>query len=145
MKKLIIIFVMLFSVMGYGQKVSKPAKVCKGITLKGLPCKSIMVDSTNYCRSHNPKAINCSGVNAKKKRCGNKVAKIGNFCKFHTNKSSKVKWEDDIRNSENDEFTVEVAFNLNIPFNEVTQAQFNERYLENEKSFDTKYNEKYPK
>jgi len=37
--------------------------------------------------------------------------------------------KDDIRNPDNAEFVVEVAFNLDIPVDSVTQEQFNERYL----------------
>lgn len=43
---------------------------------------------------------------------------------------SNVKWENSINNSENGEFVTEVAFNLGIENNEVTQAQFDERYSE---------------
>jgi len=41
---------------------------------------------------------------------------------------SNVKWENSINNSENGEFVTEVAFNLGIENNQVTQAQFDERY-----------------
>ena len=40
----------------------------------------------------------------------------------------KVAWADDVHNPENEEFVCEVAFNLNIPMDSVTQEQFNERY-----------------
>ena len=40
-----------------------------------------------------------------------------------------VNWEDNIYNPENEEFVIEVAFNLDIPIKAVTQTQFNERYL----------------
>lgn len=39
-----------------------------------------------------------------------------------------VEWKDSIRNPENDEFVDEVSFNEDIPFNQVTQEQFNKRY-----------------
>lgn len=39
-----------------------------------------------------------------------------------------VKWKDSIRNPENAEFVDEVSFNEGIPFNKVTQKQFNKRY-----------------
>ena len=38
-------------------------------------------------------------------------------------------WENSIYNPENKEFVVEVAFNLDITVNEVTQEQFNDRYI----------------
>jgi hypothetical protein len=41
---------------------------------------------------------------------------------------SRVKWENNIKNPENGEFVTEVAFNLGIENNQVTQAQFDERY-----------------
>jgi len=41
-----------------------------------------------------------------------------------------VKWEDNIKNPENGEFVCEVAFNEGITAEEVTQAQFNARYLQ---------------
>lgn len=37
--------------------------------------------------------------------------------------------EDDIRNPDNDEFVNEVAFNLDIDRDSVTQEQFNDRYI----------------
>lgn len=39
-----------------------------------------------------------------------------------------VRYDNSIKNPENDEFVVEVAFNLDIPVEEVTQKQFNARY-----------------
>jgi len=39
-----------------------------------------------------------------------------------------VLWKDHIANPENREFVAEVAFNLNIPIDSVTQEQFNKRY-----------------
>ena len=38
------------------------------------------------------------------------------------------KWVNNIKNPENQEFVEECAFNLHIPANKVTQAQFNKRY-----------------
>lgn len=38
-------------------------------------------------------------------------------------------WEDDIRNPDNEEYVNEVAFNLDIDPSEVTQEQFENRYL----------------
>ena len=38
-------------------------------------------------------------------------------------------WGDSIYNPENEEFVVEVAFNLDITVDEVTQEQFNDRYI----------------
>jgi len=40
-------------------------------------------------------------------------------------------WTDNIKNPENEEFVVEVAFNLNKPVSQVTQKEFNNRYLNN--------------
>ena len=40
----------------------------------------------------------------------------------------KLSWKDNIRNPENAEFIDEVSFNEGIPFNKVTQKQFNKRY-----------------
>jgi len=42
-----------------------------------------------------------------------------------------VKWANNIKNPENEEFVVEVAFNLNKPVSQVTQKEFNNRYLNN--------------
>ena len=42
--------------------------------------------------------------------------------------STKVSWDDNIKNPSNDEFIDEVAFNLGINKSEVTQEQFNKRY-----------------
>lgn len=38
-------------------------------------------------------------------------------------------WPDSILNPENSEFVTEIAFNLGIDNNEVTQEMFNERYI----------------
>lgn len=38
-------------------------------------------------------------------------------------------WPDSILNPENEEFVTEIAFNLGIENSEVTQEQFNERYI----------------
>lgn len=40
-----------------------------------------------------------------------------------------VNYGDSINNPANEEFVVEVAFNLDIPVDSVTQEQFNARYL----------------
>lgn len=44
----------------------------------------------------------------------------------------KVKWEDDIKNPENEEYVNEVAFNLDIDPKDVTQEQFDQRYKEDD-------------
>lgn len=38
-------------------------------------------------------------------------------------------WDDSIKNPNNEEFVTEVAFNLGIDNNEVTQEMFNKRYI----------------
>ena len=38
-------------------------------------------------------------------------------------------WDDSIKNPNNEEFVTEIAFNLGIENNEVTQEMFNERYI----------------
>jgi|TARA_R110000796_G_scaffold901_6_gene3440 hypothetical protein len=38
-------------------------------------------------------------------------------------------WDNSIYNTKNEEFIVEVAFNLEISVDEVTQEQFNDRYI----------------
>jgi PBP1b-binding outer membrane lipoprotein LpoB len=40
-------------------------------------------------------------------------------------------WANNIKNPENLEFVEEVAFNLNKPVSQVTQQEFNNRYLNN--------------
>jgi len=53
----------------------------------------------------------------------------------HTNRHYKVdacpSWADNIKNPENEEFVEEVAFNLNKPVSQVSQQEFNNRYLNN--------------
>ena len=53
----------------------------------------------------------------------------------HTNRHYKVdacpSWADNIKNPENEEFVEEVAFNMHITADKVTQEQFNKRYLNN--------------
>jgi len=44
--------------------------------------------------------------------------------------SNDIAWEDSIANPVNSEFVVEVAFNLDIDVDSVTQEQFNARYSE---------------
>jgi len=61
------------------------------------------------------------------------VAIIATSCRSsHTtcDAYSKVKWENNINNPENEEFVVEVAFNEGCTSEQVTQAQFDERYSE---------------
>lgn len=41
----------------------------------------------------------------------------------------EIAWEDDINNPDNQPYVLEVAFNLGIDVDSVTQAQFNDRYL----------------
>jgi hypothetical protein len=41
------------------------------------------------------------------------------------------KWADNIKNPENEEFVEEVAFNLHKPVSQVSQQEFNNRYLNN--------------
>lgn len=43
--------------------------------------------------------------------------------------SCPIKWADNIHNPDNQDFVVEVAFNLGISDSSVTQEQFNERYI----------------
>ena len=38
-------------------------------------------------------------------------------------------WDDSIKNPNNEEFVTEIAFNLGIDNNDVTQEMFNERYI----------------
>lgn len=58
------------------------------------------------------------------------------LCACSTNKAitgkvdaCPVKWTDNIHNPDNQEFVEEVAFNLDILASQVTQEQFNNRYL----------------
>ena len=44
---------------------------------------------------------------------------------------NSIMWKDSIRNPANDPYIVELAFNLGIEKHEVTQADFNRRYLNN--------------
>ena len=44
---------------------------------------------------------------------------------------NSIMWKDSIRNPANDPYIVELAFNLGIEKHEVTQADFNSRYLNN--------------
>ena len=46
----------------------------------------------------------------------------------HISVDACPKWADNIHNPENEEFVEEVAFNLHISADEVTQEQFNIRY-----------------
>lgn len=45
------------------------------------------------------------------------------------NFNKEIAWSDNIKNPDNSEFVVEVAFNLDISIKDVTQEQFNARYL----------------
>ena len=47
----------------------------------------------------------------------------------HTTNACPTKWADNIHNPDNQDFVVEVAFNLGISDTAVTQEQFNERYI----------------
>ena len=48
----------------------------------------------------------------------------------HTTNACPVKWTNSIHNPDNEDYVVEVAFNLNKPVDKVTQCEFNERYKE---------------
>ena len=50
------------------------------------------------------------------------------FVNSAIDKTSTI-WEDDINNPINEEYVVEVAFNLEIDIESVTQEQFNDRYI----------------
>lgn len=55
--------------------------------------------------------------------------KTGKEYRMYLKVEGDVSWEDSIKNPENGEFVDEVAFNLNIKASQVTQKQFNQRYL----------------
>ena len=48
-----------------------------------------------------------------------------------TIKQENKQWADSINNKANKDYVMEVAFNLDISPSEVTQEQFNNRYLKN--------------
>jgi hypothetical protein len=50
------------------------------------------------------------------------------FVQF-SNQIKSQRYENSIKNPENQPFVLECAFNLGIPIDSVTQEQFNERYL----------------
>lgn len=52
------------------------------------------------------------------------------FVNIATDKTSTI-WENDINNPINEEYVIEVAFNLDIDIESVTQKQFNDRYINN--------------
>lgn len=54
---------------------------CKGVTKKGDPCKSVIVNKEGYCRLHDPSAKRCPHVSDKGKPCGNITG--GKLCRFH--------------------------------------------------------------
>lgn len=78
MKHLLMIILLITGLSAFSQ-----GKHCQGITKKGQPCKSIMVDSSGYCRLHNPHAKHCAGTNAKGKPCGMIVKDGETYCRFH--------------------------------------------------------------
>lgn len=51
------------------------------------------------------------------------------FVIYPASEFDSVPWEDDIRNPNNYEFVVEISFNHEKMPSEVTQQEFNERYL----------------
>lgn len=60
-----------------------------------------------------------------------------NSCASNKNFAHKYKvdacptWANNIKNSDNAEFVEEIAFNLNKPVSQVSQQEFNNRYLNN--------------
>lgn len=58
-----------------------------------------------------------------------RTSKAGNKYNFYLQVDKKTAWSDDIRNKDNKEYVAEVAFNLGIEPNRVSQTQFNNRYL----------------
>ena len=61
-----------------------PRPKCKGLTVKNLPCKSIMVNKAGFCRAHDPKAVRCGALKSDKKPCKMIVSKAGQKCRYHS-------------------------------------------------------------
>ena len=84
MKKILIACVLLTTL------AQAQTRHCKGVTSKGVPCKSIMVMKDGYCRAHSPSAIHCTYIKKNGERC-KMVLKTGEgtLCKFHRKEESK--------------------------------------------------------
>ena len=78
-----IILTTLIMVMVGVEVLAQPKPSCKGITLKSIPCKSTFVDSTGYCKAHNPNAIRCGQPTKGGTPCKMKVKKSGDRCQHH--------------------------------------------------------------
>lgn len=72
---LITVFALLLAIAAFTQTPH-----CKGTTAKGVPCRSTFIDSTGYCRYHNPNRILCTHAG-----CHNVVKTKGSYCRFHNN------------------------------------------------------------
>lgn len=59
---------------------------CKGITVKGQPCQSVIGLKDGYCRVHNPNTPRCGAMTSKKQPCKMVVDKVGDRCRFHQGK-----------------------------------------------------------
>lgn len=57
------------------------------------------------------------------------IAVIMVSCSTNKHLKNKVDWEDSIYNPENEEFVTELAFNLGVSKDKVTQLDFNRRYM----------------
>lgn len=73
----------LQTVNAQSQPTPKPAKTCKGTTVKGAACKSTILLKDGYCRAHSPLSPRCGATNSKGKPCKMVVKKAGDKCRHH--------------------------------------------------------------
>lgn len=72
------LLIILFAILLITATLSAQVPHCKGTTVKGKPCRQTFIDSTGYCRFHNPNRILCGHTD-----CHNVVKQKGEFCRFH--------------------------------------------------------------
>ncbi len=73
-KNIILLFVGLF----IGNILVAQSPTCKGVTKAGKPCKQTFLDSSGYCRYHNPNRILCAHPG-----CHVPVKAKGEYCRYH--------------------------------------------------------------
>lgn len=76
LQKLLIAAFCLLAAIAANAQTSKPH--CKGTTVKGQPCKQTLIDSSGYCRFHNPNRVLCAHPG-----CHMPVPTKGTYCRFH--------------------------------------------------------------
>lgn len=82
MKKLIVVFALLFSLAVSAQ--DRP--LCAGKTKAGIACKNHAKENSQYCGVHDPSASRCGFTKKDGNKCQMRVKVAGSRCHHHSGK-----------------------------------------------------------